>query len=104
MPAIINVDDIAALPQSSMKKNAQFKALESKYPQISLVVDPEQRKNGTMPQILNLNDGRQRFIIDYSLKAQCPTCETIAHASFAFDFDATGKFLGSQFVNVAPVR
>jgi len=101
-PAIINVDDVARLPQSAMKKDAQFKALETRYSQMSLVVDPEQRKDGTMPQVLNLNGGRERFMVDYSLKAPCPSCTTIAQASFAFDFDATGKFLGVQFVKVVP--
>jgi hypothetical protein len=99
-PEIINVDDLARLPQSAMKKDAQFRALESKHAQINLVIDPEQRKDGMMPQIVNLDDGRERFIVDYSLKAPCPACQTIAYASFAFDFDATGKFAGVKFVNI----
>jgi hypothetical protein len=101
-PAIVDVDDIGLLPLAAMKQDAQFKALESKYSQINLVVSPEQRKDGAMPQILNLAGGRERFIVDYSLKTPCPSCETIAHASFAFDFDATGKFLGVQFIKVVP--
>jgi hypothetical protein len=100
-PAIVDVDDIGRLPQAAMKKDSLFKALESKHSQISLVVDPEQRKDGTMPQILNLDGGRERFLVDYSLKTPCPSCQTIAHASFAFDFDATGKLLGVQFIKVA---
>ncbi len=103
-PAIINVDDLNLLPQSAMKKDPQFEALQKKYSQVNLAVDSEQRKDGAMPQILNLDDGRERFIVNYSLKAQCPACKTVANASFSFDFDPAGKFLGVKFVKVVQVN
>jgi hypothetical protein len=103
MPAIINVDDLSRLPQSAMEKDPQFHALRKIYPGIKLSVDAGERKEGAMPEVRGLDNGGQRFVVGYSLDA-CSTCTAIAHASFGFDFDATGKFLGIRFLQVATLN
>ena len=97
-PAIVNVDDFKVLPQAAMENDPQFKALRTKYPRLRLSVDDDHRKTETMPEVLPLGKGSQRFVIDYALKEPCLTCPVIARASFGFDFDATGKFLGVKYI------
>ncbi len=101
-PAIVDVDNLKILPQSTMEKDPQFSALRAKYPQIVLSVMNDDRGTDTMPEMQALGDGSQRFAINYSLKEPCPACQAVAHASFGFDFDPTGKFLGVKFIKVVP--
>ena len=103
-PAIVNVDDLKSLPQSALGKNPVFKELKEKYPRLRLVVDQDERKPDLMPQILPLGQGRERFVAGYALKEPCQTCPAVAHASFGFDFDATGKFIGTKFLQLTPVE
>jgi hypothetical protein len=103
MPAIINVDNLARLPQSAMEKDPQFNALRRIHPHISLAIDAEERKDSAMPEVQGLSNGGQRFVVEYALKDGCSACPDIAHASFGFDFDATGKFLGTKFLQVSPL-
>jgi hypothetical protein len=102
-PPIVNVDDIQLLPKSAMENNPQFKALREQYPRMRLSVEADQRKADMMPEIQPLGGGSQRFLIDYGLKEPCQACPAIAHATFGFDFDSTGKFQGAKFVKIIPV-
>jgi hypothetical protein len=103
-PTVVNVDDLKLLPQSAMERDPQFRALQAEYPRVRLSVEGDLRKTDTMPQILPLAGGSQRFVIDYALKDPCQTCPVIAHAGFSFDFDATGKFLGARFMRITPLQ
>jgi hypothetical protein len=103
-PAIVNVDDLKLLPQSNMEKDPQFDALRKQFPQIGLSVENDDRKTDSLPEMQALGEGSQRFVIGYSLKDPCPACTIVGHASFGFDFDATGKFLGVTFLRVTPVN
>ena len=104
MPAIVNVDDLALLPQSAMEKDPRMIALRKSYPHLSLAVDTDQRQADAMPQTLGLSNGGQRFIIDYLLRDSCSSCPAVAHAGFGFDFDAAGQFLGVKFMQISPVH
>ena len=101
-PAIVNVDDFSLLPQSALENDPQFKALRLKYPRLRLSVEDDQRKTDMMPEVLQLGQGSQRFVIDYALKEPCLTCPVIAHSSFGFDFDPTGKLLGVKYIKTLP--
>ena len=102
-PPIVNVDDLKLLPDSTMQKDPQFKALQGKYPRIELAIDESERKADVLPQTLPLGNGSERFVIGYILKEPCQTCPALAHASFSFDFDPTGKFAGARFLKVIPL-
>jgi len=101
-PAIVNVDDVKSLPQSAMQKDALFKELKEKYPRAGLAVDQAERKPDLMPQVARLADGGERFVVGYVLKEPCQTCPAVAHANFGFDFDATGKLVGTKFIQIIP--
>jgi hypothetical protein len=100
-PAIVDADDLNLLPQIDMERDPKFAALRAQYPQIRLWDDDNDRKPGSLPHQEPLAEGGQRFIINYALKDLCRTCTLLGHASFGFDFNPAGKFLGVKFVKVS---
>jgi hypothetical protein len=102
VPSIVDVDNLTMLPQHVMEKDSQWRALRSKYPQLQLTVVNDDRSADVSPEMHTLGDGSQQFVISYSLKQPCSACRPVAHASFGFKFDPTGKFLGVKFIKVIP--
>lgn len=100
IPAVINVDDVARLPKREMEKSAEYIALSKSYPQMQLVVNDDQRKAESAPQIDRLAEGGERFVIPYTLQRPCTGCTPVAKASFGYDFNGAGKFLGIKFLNI----
>jgi hypothetical protein len=41
----------------------------------------------------------QRFIFAFALKDGCNACEVVGEANVAYDFDASGKFLGTKLLS-----
>ncbi len=102
IPALVNVDDIHALPQAGMANDPQFKALSKNHPQVHLAVSNDLRMPDAVPEIESVGDGGERFIVPYALQENCAGCKPLGIASFAFDFGPTGKYLGAKFVKVTP--
>jgi hypothetical protein len=103
VPALVNLDDVMVLPKS-MEKDAKYVALRQSHPQIQLVVNDEQRKADSSPQIERLAGEGERFIVPYSLQESCAGCAPLAQATFGFDFNNAGKFLGIKFLRVENVQ
>lgn len=101
-PAIINVDDLGLLPQAEMMKDPAYAALRRRYPHITLF--DGDRAPEALPAAETLPDGGQWFTIDYPLKDHCRARALLGRASFRFDFDPTGRFLGAAFLKVTPVK
>lgn len=100
-PAVVNVDDLGRLPQSTMEKDSQFNLLRAKYPKIMLAIENAERTDN-LPPMEAQGEGSLRFVITYSLKEPCAACKAVGYARFGFDFDAAGKFLGTKFIGVNP--
>jgi hypothetical protein len=100
VPALINVDDIALLPRSEMEKDSRFAALQKSHPHLDLVVLDSQRNPDSSPKIEKLADGGERFVVPYSLQEACDSCTPFGQATFGFDFDPAGQFLGVKFISV----
>jgi hypothetical protein len=47
-----------------------------------------------------LPNGGQRFIFAFDLKNGCNACEVVGEAKVAYDFDASGKFVGTKLLNI----
>ena len=47
-----------------------------------------------------LPDGGQRFIFLYPIRDYCHACEIVGYAEVAFDFDASGNFLGPRLLSL----
>ncbi|MGZ4873936.1 MAG: hypothetical protein ACXV5R_02100 [Candidatus Angelobacter sp.] len=104
IPALVNLDDVSILPISEMEKDAQYVALRKSHPQMQLVVNDDQRRPETSPQIEGLAEGGERFVIPYSLQELCAGCGPVAQASFGFDFDGSSKLIGVKFLRVETVQ
>ena len=97
-PEIVNVDDFSLLPQTDMRHDWAFGALENRYPRIALF--DGDRSTEVMPQVESLPDGSQQFVVDYPLRDQCRSCAQVGRAIFAFTFDATGRLAEVKFVKI----
>jgi hypothetical protein len=104
IPALVNVDDLAILPVQEMEKDPQITVLKKIHPLLGVVVANDQRNPDSSPQVETLPHGGQRFVILYSLQESCDSCTPLAKASFGFDFDAAGKFLGTKFVKITALQ
>jgi hypothetical protein len=104
IPAVVNVDDVAKLPESEMGKNAEYISLRRGHPQMQLVVNDDQRKAESSPQIDQLAEGGERFVVPYALQEPCTGCAPVAQARFGYDFNGAGKFLGIKFLNLQSER
>jgi hypothetical protein len=100
IPAVVNVDDIAKLPKLEMEKSAEYIALRKSSPRMELIVNDDQRKADSLPQIDRLTEGGERFVIPYVLQEPCNGCAAVAQARFGYDFNGAGKFVGIKFLNV----
>jgi hypothetical protein len=104
IPAVVNLDDVAILPKPAMEKDPQYIALRQSHPQMQLVVKDEQRKADTSPQIERLPGEGERFLVPYSLQEPCAGCAPLAQASFGFDFNDAGKFVGIKFLKLEKLQ
>jgi hypothetical protein len=104
VPALVNLDDVTLLPKSALEKDPQYAALHQSHPQMQLVVNDEQRKPDSSPQIERLARDGERFVVPYSLQEPCANCAPLAQAIFGFDFNETGKFMGAKFLRIEMLR
>lgn len=103
-PAVINVDGLDRLPQSVMEKHPAWAALHKQYPTLKLFPDDGQRSPDATPEMEELPDGGQRFVIQYPLRNGCRSCALVGDAAFSFDFDPAGKLVLVKFVSVTPMQ
>ncbi len=101
-PPRIDIDNLHDLPQTAMRHDPAYRALAASYPNVSIWPgDRTDRRTviaGTTP------DGGQRFLVEYMLLNGCHACARVGFPRFAFDFDADGKLLGINFVELRPAK
>jgi hypothetical protein len=100
-PNILDVDDLTKLDRSSLEQNATYQSVKSKYPDMSL--RPGDRSGTSWPQVKLLPNGGQQFIVSYPLINGCHACAHVGLALFAWNFDSTGKFLGTEYIPTPPL-
>ena len=100
-PGRINVDDNSLLQRNELKTNPVYTKLTQKYTDI-LVFPGDRTPNAVKTQRL-ANQG-ERFIVNYKLNDRCYACSQVGTAQFAFDFDSTGRFLGTKLMNVTTAQ
>jgi hypothetical protein len=102
-PAVIDVDNYNLLPKGDvLAKNPTYKALLQKFP--NLAVFPGDRSGTGFITAKDLPDGSQRFVVPYVLVDGCHACARAGSLHLAFDFDPTGKFLGTKVAGVSPLN
>ena len=98
IPALIDVDNTSILETNMLERNIRYAAMKERYPKISIW--PGDRSTTMYPLVRELSKGGTRFVVSYWLQNGCHACERIGSVQFAFDFDSSGKFLGTQFQSV----
>ena len=98
-PGMIDVDNEQLLNKTELTKDPVYATLASQYPQISLW--PADRHGTEYPLAQNLTQGEQRFMVRYRLRNECHACAVVGSAQFGFDFDQSGKFLGTKLLHVS---
>ena len=101
IPSVIDVDDYNLLPKGELAKNPAYAALLRKFPNIA--VFPGDRAGSNFITEQNLPGGAQRFLVPYVLVDGCHACARTGALQLAFDFDKTGKFLGTKVAGVTPL-
>ena len=99
-PNVIDVDDYNLLPKNDLTKNPAYAALLRSFP--NLAVFPGDRSGTGFITAKDLAGGGQQFIVPYALVDGCHACARVGLLKLAFDFDRTGKFLGTRVAVVAP--
>ncbi len=96
-PPLIDVDDRRHLDLAALRSSPAYAEIRRHYPDVSFW--PGDR-GAAMPQIGQ--DGRE-FVVGYLLRDQCHACATVGHVRFAFEFGASGRFLGTRLVSITAV-
>ena len=99
-PAILDVDDLKKLNRAEMEQSPLYQAVKQKYMGTDLW--PGDRSGDMWPQAKPLPDGGQQFIIGYPLINGCHACAHVGLARFSWNFDAKGKFLGTNYIPSPP--
>jgi hypothetical protein len=97
-PDMIDVDDLSRIDKKNLESNATYASLLDKFP--ALAVFPSDRRAGRTTAAGKGRDGGERFVLLYLLKDGCHACEIVADARIGFEFDAEGKFVGTDVVRV----
>jgi predicted secreted protein len=98
-PPIVDIDDIALLPKEAMEQDRTYIAIKKAYPKATLWPGDRSLK---YPLSESAGDSGQVFLVPYTLRNFCHSCEVLGTVFFAFDFDKEGKLMGMRFLRVEP--
>lgn len=99
-PAIVNIEDLKLLDQKSMRQSLQYKDLQKQLAKVDIF--PGDRDGRTYPDSQSGPNGGTQYVLVYPLRNGCPTCANAGSAMFTWNFDASGKFLGTSFMGLLP--
>ncbi len=94
-PRIVNVEDLKLLDVKTMKQSSQFQDAKRQFPKVD--VWPGDRDGKMWPNSQAGPGGGVEFTVAYPLRNGCHACANAGQAIFNWNFDATGKFLGTTF-------
>ena len=97
-PNLIDVDNVDYLDISGLEQDKDYKVLKNSYPNISIF--PGDREGTDYPEKKELTHHGVQIIVNYRLRNGCDDCRLLGFAYFAFDFDSTGKLIGTKLLNV----
>jgi hypothetical protein len=100
-PDVIDVDNYDLIPKEDLAENPAYAALHRNLP--NLAIFPGDRSGTDFITATNLAGGGQRFLVPYVLVDGCHACARTGSVQLAFDFDPTGKFLGTKVAGVTPL-
>jgi hypothetical protein len=98
MPPLIDVDDLRNLSLAQMRASATYAQIHREYPNVTFwpgdrgISGPQVAQNG------------REIIVGYVLRDLCHACSIVGRVDYAFDFDASGKFLGTRCVSISAAK
>ncbi len=96
-PELMDVDDHRHIALDQLKQAPAYRALHRRFPDIMLW--PGMRGPvGPAPTIRP--GGGERFVIPYFLRNLCHACAIVGRVDYAFDFDKSGRFVGTKLLSV----
>jgi predicted secreted protein len=96
-PPIVDVDDISSLPKEGMEQDRTYIALKKSYPKATLWPGDRSSK---YPLMDFTSAGGQEFVVPYTLRNSCHSCEVLGTAYFGFDFDKEGTLSSIRFLRL----
>ncbi|MFY9841597.1 MAG: hypothetical protein ACLP0H_08780 [Terriglobales bacterium] len=99
-PPIVNIEDVKLLDRKTMEQSSQFQDLKNQFPKVD--VWPGDRDGKVWPESQPGSNGGTQFVVAYPLINGCHACARAGLAIFTWDFDAQGKFLGTEFQGMTP--
>jgi hypothetical protein len=102
-PAFIDLDNMHELDKAALQKDPLFLQWKASAPQLD--VWPAERSAGApLVEYARVWPGPQsgdlQFVYSYPLLNGCATCAQTGFANYLWNFDRTGKFLGTKLLSV----
>lgn len=99
-PERMDVDDHRYIALDQLQQAPTYRELHRRFPDIMLW--PGMRgPNGPAPTMGP--GGGERLVIAYVLRNLCHACAVIGRVDYAFDFDRSGKFVGTKLLSIEKV-
>lgn len=100
-PKVLDVDELKKLDQAAMQQNSMFQAVKQKYANTDIW--PGDRSGSQpWPRVEALPSGEKQFIVSYPLLDGCHACRRVGQARYGWNFDSSGKFLGTTYIPTPP--
>jgi hypothetical protein len=92
---ILDVDDLSKLDMTGIQLDAGYRAMKRAHPNLQIWGGP---RGGSMWETVRKQpNGGLSFDIYYMLNPERPNGRWMSGANFDWNFDATGRFLGTEF-------
>ncbi len=99
-PPVVDIDDFEITKKIDLRKDARYGEIAAGFPKVDLW--PGDRWGADCVHA-ETSRGAQRFLVTYRLLDGCHACELLGSARVAFDFDGSGKFLGTELIGIEAV-
>ncbi|HEX4439190.1 MAG TPA: hypothetical protein VH854_03910 [Thermoanaerobaculia bacterium] len=98
-PAIVDVDDLSRLDRDDVARAPTWQDILKRHPRAAIF--PGDREDTRLPVVVHPRAaaGETRFLVGYRV-SECHACAVLATMRVAWRFDAAGKFLGTQLVQI----
>jgi hypothetical protein len=100
-PPMLDVDDTSRIGQAGLDANRPYAGLKKAFPNVTLF--PGDRFDIRLPRaVKRRREEGQRFVVVYELRDGCRACRDLGYARIGLDFDALGRFVGTDVEQVRP--
>lgn len=102
-PAIVDVDDLSRMDRADIERAPTWQDILKRHPKA--MIFPGDREDTRLPVVVHprVAAGKTQFVVGYRV-SECHACAELARMRVAWWFDASGKFLGTQVVQISRRR